>query len=238
MTESSTPDTLEELSAEALEDGIFDGLTWLFPSDDKFQAAINSHDMADDEERQRKLCEEERKLREEESARKVKEANDLARKLAEDLWELQAKELEDVRKYNPVKLDFKEKDRLHSGVNYDVWAIRMKGFLLEAGLWGHVSGTETRPHYSRSIHLGSNAPLESPEQHKWDLLDLRAQSVIRSGLSENMVLSTSSATSSKEIWETLELVYKSHDTMTKMQSNTRFYSLKMREHEPIDQFVG
>lgn len=43
------------------------------------------------------------------------------------------------------KIDFKEKDRLNSGSNYDVWAIRMCWFLKEAGLWEHVSGGKKHP---------------------------------------------------------------------------------------------
>lgn len=41
-------------------------------------------------------------------------------------------------------MDFKEKDRFSNGVNYDVWVIRMFGFLKEVGLWGVVSGDELR----------------------------------------------------------------------------------------------
>lgn len=32
-------------------------------------------------------------------------------------------QLAETRKNKPIKLDFKEKDRLHSGANYDVWSI-------------------------------------------------------------------------------------------------------------------
>lgn len=152
--------------------------------------------------------------------------------------EMQAKKLEDTRRNNPVKLDFKDRDRLSNGANYDVWAITMKGFLLEAGLWDYVSGHRTRPYYRKSAYLDPDAPDDSPAQLEWDLLDHKAQALIRSGLSEGMVLSTSSAANAKEIWDNLELVYRSHDTMTKMQANTKFYSLKMKEHEPVDQFVA
>lgn len=37
-----------------------------------------------------------------------------------------------------VKIDFKEKDRLLTGFNYDVCIIKMKGFLSEVNLWEFV----------------------------------------------------------------------------------------------------
>lgn len=39
-----------------------------------------------------------------------------------------------------IKIDFKERDRLRDDVNYDVWVIRMKGFLKEFLLWDVVTG--------------------------------------------------------------------------------------------------
>lgn len=39
-----------------------------------------------------------------------------------------------------IKIDFKERDRLRDDANYDVWAIRMKGFLKESSLWDVVTG--------------------------------------------------------------------------------------------------
>lgn len=53
-----------------------------------------------------------------------------------------------------------------------------------------------------------------------------------------MVISTSSSETSKDMWDTLQLVYRSHDVMSKMHANTKFYSLKMKEHDPMDQFVA
>lgn len=62
--------------------------------------------------------------------------------------------------------------------------------------------------------------------------------MIRTGLSEAMVISTSSSETSKDMWDTLQLVYRSHDVMSRMHASTRFYSLKMKEHEPVNQFVA
>lgn len=48
-------------------------------------------------------------------------------------------------KYLSIKIDFKKKDRLSTGSNYDVWTIRMTGFLKEANLWMYVDGSHPRP---------------------------------------------------------------------------------------------
>lgn len=46
-----------------------------------------------------------------------------------------------LKSYLSVKLDFKEKDCLISGLNYDVWVLRMRGFFREVRLWSWVDGT-------------------------------------------------------------------------------------------------
>lgn len=137
-----------------------------------------------------------------------------------------------------IKVEFKERDRLRDGANYDVWAIRMRGFLKESTLWDIVDGTETRPAPPERMPHETRAPPPTPEMVRWDRMDEKAQSLIRTGLSESMVISTSSATSSKEMWDILQAVYRSNDLMTKMSASTKFYSLKMREGEPVDQFVS
>lgn len=62
-------------------------------------------------------------------------------------------EAADVRfNYPSVTIDFKEKDRLSTGSNYDVWTIRMKRwFLLEANLWEFVDGTIPWPPRERNM---------------------------------------------------------------------------------------
>lgn len=137
-----------------------------------------------------------------------------------------------------IKIDFKERDRLKDGANYDVWSIRMSGFLKEASLWGIVSGTVTRPLPTERAPGATRDPSPTPELKKWILLDERAQALIQTGLSEAMIMSTSAAKNAKEIWDTLQAVYHSRDMMSRMSASTRFYSLRMKEHEPIDQFIA
>lgn len=52
-----------------------------------------------------------------------------------------------------------------------------------------------------------------------------------------MVLSIFFVVNVKEIWDNFELVYRLYDIMIKMQVNTKFYLLKMKEYESVDQFV-
>lgn len=44
------------------------------------------------------------------------------------VFDKSVKEAEDMLKYQVVKIDFKEKNRLSIRSNYDVWHIRMSGF--------------------------------------------------------------------------------------------------------------
>lgn len=60
---------------------------------------------------------------------------------------------------------------------------------------------------------------------------------MRTGLSEAMVISTSSSETLKDMWDTLQLVYRSHAVMPRMHASTKFYSLIMKEHEQVDQFI-
>lgn len=49
-----------------------------------------------------------------------------------------------LRVFLIVKLDFKEKDRLISGFNYDVWVLSMRGFFRKVKLWLWVDDTFVR----------------------------------------------------------------------------------------------
>lgn len=104
-----------------------------------------------------------------------------------------------LRAFPIVKLDFKEKDRLTSGSNYDVWALSMRGFFRKAKLWLWVDDTFARPSLTElEKHLlldGKN----SEAQNAWNTLAERAQGIIRIGLHEAMVMSTSSAIIAREM---------------------------------------
>lgn len=54
------------------------------------------------------------------------------------------KNLNVEEKYFSIKIDFKKKDRLFTGLNYDVWTIRMTGFFKEVNLWMYVDGSYSR----------------------------------------------------------------------------------------------
>lgn len=61
---------------------------------------------------------------------------------AKFLFEVNLADADDafLKVYLSVKLDFKEKDRLISGFNYDVWVLRMRGFFREVRLWSWAEG--------------------------------------------------------------------------------------------------
>lgn len=54
------------------------------------------------------------------------------------------RQLAEAKCNNPFKLEFKRRYRLNSGANYNIWSIRMRGFLKEAGLWSYVDGSIER----------------------------------------------------------------------------------------------
>lgn len=94
-------------------------------------------------------AEERAKAAAEEQVRSNKER---IRKLAEEermQFERMQKQYEDTKKASPLKLDFKERDSLNNGSNYNVCSIRMRGFLQEAGMWDYVSGPSQDQRRSR-----------------------------------------------------------------------------------------
>lgn len=121
-------EVLDQLSDQALESQFLAGLTNTFPSISAYFGYDTANmdldnDQANGEERaKRELKERRLKERERQAELERQEHQRAVDKLAE------------TRKNNLVKLDFKEKDRLSNGANYDVWSIRMRGFLMEAGL--------------------------------------------------------------------------------------------------------
>lgn len=72
-----------------------------------------------------------------------------------------------------MKLDVKEKDRLISGFNYDVWVFRMRDFFREVKLWLWVNGSEIRLQMTeiekRLLMDGEKFKV----QEVWDILDER-----------------------------------------------------------------
>lgn len=222
----SSDDVFDELTGCSLESLFLEAIVGTFQSPD---SSMESPDPNSAAELQRRREEQARK--ESERLRMVAQA--AAQKLKRDKESLEAK------RGTPFKFEFKEKDRLTSGANYDVWAIRMSGLLKESGLWPYVTGEIERPSVRRTPLFETQGDAEevAPAIAEWELMDQRAQSAIRTGLAEAMVISTSAAGTSREIWETLRLVYHSHDMMSRMQASSKFYALRMKESEPVDQFV-
>lgn len=77
------------------------------------------------------------------------------------------------QQYLSVKIEFKEKDWLSTDSNYDMWNIRMTGFLKEANLWMFVDGSHPRSPKKR-ILFAPETSTPTDEQREWDRLDQRA----------------------------------------------------------------
>lgn len=153
---SDVGNDLDDLHNQSLESLFLAGLTQTFPNVSYFFGM--------DQDEQLRMEREERQNQERERKRRQEELYAL------ELEQMQ-KRYEETKKSSPIKLDFKERDRLNNGSNYDIWAIRMLGFLQEASMWGHVNGTVTRPVNERGGYGLSLRPEDNPAQKEWDLID-------------------------------------------------------------------
>lgn len=74
----------------------------------------------------------------------------------------------------------------------------MKGFLKESQLWDVVNGTVVRPDPTPRAPGATRDPPPSPQHTQWILMDEKAQALIRTSLTEAMVINTSSSSTAKK----------------------------------------
>lgn len=182
---SLSSDTIEQLDNQSLETGFFQAFSSWVPASLRRVSNIMDEGGGGTVEEETRKAEGDR----------PDPPNTSTRGKAKPLFEANSADADDafLKAYPSVKLDFKEKDRLTSGSNYDVWALRMRGFLREARLWPWAEGTCIRLELTNTERILLQDGEASESQQKWDMLDERAQRIIRMGLSEAMVMSTSSA---------------------------------------------
>lgn len=75
----------------------------------------------------------------------------------------------------------------------------MKGFLKETQLWEIVDGTVAKPEPTPRAPGATRDPPVSPQLARWILMDEKAQALIRTGLTEAMVIRTSSSATAREM---------------------------------------
>lgn len=146
---------LDDLHNQSLESLFLAGLTQTFSS-------VGSFFGIDQKEQLRKETED--KLNQEKERKRKQE-----QQITLELEKMQ-KQYEETKKSSPIKLDFKERNRLGNGSNYDV-RIRMLGFLQEVSMWGHVNGTVPRPQNIRGGYSLLRSQEDTSAQKEWNLIE-------------------------------------------------------------------
>ncbi|CAL9221691.1 unnamed protein product, partial [Arabidopsis halleri] len=116
-------------------------------------------------------------------------------------------------------------------LNYEIWAPIAKTTLTEKGLWDVVENG-VPPNPSKIPELA--ASIQAEEFSKWrDLAvkDMKALQILQSSLTDSAFRKTLSATSAKDLWDSLE---KGNNEQAKVRRlEKQFEELSMNEGEPI-----
>lgn len=122
---------------------------------------------------------------------------------------------------NNFKYEFKNRDRFN-GQNFDIWVVRVRSILQELEIWGHVDGTVPKPPDTKSDVVKLD----------WLSKDRRARNVIQAALDSSMMFHAMTATSSKDIWDSLCQVHQKKSVSSLVNATRDFYNYKMRESSP------
>lgn len=119
---------------------------------------------------------------------------------------------------------------------YEDWCIKMKALFGSQDLWEIVSDCFEEPSDSEKALYTPQQKIELKEIHK---KDQRALFLIYAGMDKETFTKISSATSSKEAWNSLVTIFKGVERVRKIRLQTlrgEFEEIKMTENESISDY--
>jgi hypothetical protein len=97
--------------------------------------------------------------------------------------------------------------------------------LIERDLWRIVDGSEKKP-------------TNPDELLKWEARDARALSLIMMSIGDSQIHHVSSATSSKEAWDSLKSIFGQANAASRLFLKKKFYRFEMEEGKSIAAHVS
>ncbi len=119
-------------------------------------------------------------------------------------------------------------NKLEGAKNWQIWKYQMTAILEARELYGHIDGTLTRPSVSESSS-GAIASFEKSLK--------KTKALIVTSIKSDLIYLITECKTPKEIWDTLEQRFERDTIANKLFLKQRFFSLKMKESDHIDEHL-
>ena len=119
-------------------------------------------------------------------------------------------------------------DKFEGAKNWQIWKYQMTAILEARELYGHIDGTLTRPSVSESSS-GAIASFEKSLK--------KTKALIVTSIKSDLIYLITECQTPKEIWDTLKQRFERDTIANKLFLKQRFFSLKMKESDHIDEHL-
>ena len=117
--------------------------------------------------------------------------------------------------------------------NYQPWKFRMSNYFMGKGLWGYVTGEETKP---KLLKEGAT-PDDLKARKTWNERDKKVMFLILQNVSNGMIGHIQELTTSKDAWETLERLYTSNTKARKIQLKNELNNMKKTNLISVNDYI-
>lgn len=115
--------------------------------------------------------------------------------------------------------------KLEGSKNWNIWKFQTSVLLRGQGLYGIVNGTKVKPE-------------EDAQVHNWDTQDAKAQSLLVTRMSEEVMLHVISCNTSAAMWSKLHSVYEQRSETSIHIVQQRFFQFKYEEGTDMSVFLS
>jgi len=113
------------------------------------------------------------------------------------------------------------------GSNYPTWSLQCQMALMKEGLWGIVSGKETRP------QAGANAELIAAFDRRWE----KTLAVVVLSIDPKLLYLVGTPTSPVEVWKILADQFQKKTWANKLHLRRKLYGLRLKEGGSVQEHI-
>ena len=123
--------------------------------------------------------------------------------------------------------------KLEGANNYTTWCTYVKAALKGQGLYGHVTGSTTRP-----ARDAAGTEPDAKSTADWDRRDDKAQSIIMLGVTPAMVNHIAGDMTAREMWDKLASQCRRKDMATRVSLMQQLFTTRLRSADNVDQHIA
>ena len=117
--------------------------------------------------------------------------------------------------------------------NYPIWKIQMEMVLVDKDMWEIVNGTLPRPQLLPTTASQEAITTRQKEITDWDTKAHKIRSTLMLAIEPSEYIHIQELRNPREIWNTLQEVYKYRRTVTKHYLLRSFYTIKYKKGSEI-----